>query len=52
MNAGDLIKHLQGVRSVRGGWIAKCPAHDDRTASFSISEQGGKVLLFCHAGCN
>ena len=51
MNAGELIRRLQGVRSVRGGWTAKCPAHDDRVSSFSISEQGQKVLLFCHAGC-
>src|ERR1700682_4364018 len=33
-------------------WQARCPAHDDKQASLSISEgQDGKVLLHCHAGC-
>jgi len=35
------------------GWGARCPAHDDRKASLSISQgDDGKVLLFCHAGCS
>jgi hypothetical protein len=34
------------------GWVAKCPAHDDRHASLSIAEgDDGRVLLCCHAGC-
>ena len=34
------------------GFIAKCPAHEDRNPSLSIKEGGdGRVLLFCHAGC-
>jgi hypothetical protein len=34
-------------------WQAKCPAHDDRVASLSISEgNDGRVLLHCHAGCD
>jgi predicted P-loop ATPase/5S rRNA maturation endonuclease (ribonuclease M5) len=34
-------------------WSAPCPAHDDQHASLSISEGAdGKVLLFCHAGCD
>ena len=32
--------------------MARCPAHDDKTASLSISEGSDrKVLLHCHAGC-
>ncbi len=27
-------------------------AHDDRTPSLSISESGGTILFFCHAGCS
>ncbi len=34
------------------GWQARCPAHEDREPSLSISNGGGKVLLFCHAGCS
>lgn len=34
------------------GWIAKCPAHTDGTASLSISTgDDGRTLLHCHAGC-
>lgn len=36
-----------------GRWSARCPAHDDSTASLSIGTGGdGKVLLHCHAGCS
>lgn len=34
------------------GSSAKCPAHEDKSASLSINEgDDGKVLLHCHAGC-
>ena len=34
------------------GWTARCPAHDDRRPSLSISESAdGRVLLHCFAGC-
>lgn len=33
------------------GWQALCPAHDDRNPSLSITEDNGKILLHCHAGC-
>lgn len=35
-------------------WEARCPAHDDRTASLSIGEpdNDGKILIHCHAGCS
>lgn len=40
---------------MKGGsdqWSARCPAHDDRRSSLSISiGEGGRVLLNCHAGC-
>lgn len=32
--------------------MAKCPSHDDRKASLSITEgKEGRALLKCHAGC-
>ena len=32
--------------------MAKCPAHEDRTASLSINTgDDGRVLIRCHAGC-
>jgi len=48
-----LLDRLERVRADRGGWRARCPAHDDRTPSLSIAEgDDGRALLFCHAGCN
>ncbi|MCX6539231.1 MAG: AAA family ATPase [Acidobacteria bacterium] len=35
-----------------GGWMARCPAHEDDRASLSITTgDDGRVLLKCHAGC-
>jgi len=35
------------------GWVARCPAHDDREPSLSIGlGDDGKALLYCHAGCD
>jgi 5S rRNA maturation endonuclease (ribonuclease M5) len=35
------------------GNTARCPAHDDRTPSLSVGEsQDGRVLIYCHAGCD
>ena len=43
---------VEGVRRNGSGWSAKCPAHDDQTASLSVGEGAdGTLLLKCHAGC-
>lgn len=47
-----VLEGLQKVRPNRDGWIACCPAHDDRNPSLSVSEgEDGRALLHCHAGC-
>lgn len=48
-----LLSRLQGVRQTGPGrWLARCPAHEDRTPSLSIREtEGGTILLRCFAGC-
>lgn len=33
-------------------WMARCPAHDDRTPSLAVRETNGTVLVRCHAGCD
>lgn len=34
------------------GWSARCPAHEDRRPSLSVSEgEDGRALVKCHAGC-
>jgi putative DNA primase/helicase len=51
MSAAE-IAHALGGRKAGGGWVARCPAHDDRKPSLSISDSDdGKVLVRCHAGC-
>ena len=52
MRAETIAKALGG-RKVGGGWMARCPAHEDRNPSLSIHDANdGKVLVRCHAGCD
>jgi hypothetical protein len=51
MNAEALLERFHGVQRSGTGWTAKCPAHEDRNPSLSISEGDGRILLHCHAGC-
>ena len=46
-----ILERLRGVRHSGGGWIARCPAHADRSPSLSVREQNGRILLHCFAGC-
>jgi hypothetical protein len=50
-SAEQVAAALKGTRT-SSGWEARCPAHDDRTASLTISEgDDGRLLMYCHAGC-
>lgn len=53
MSAEALLSRLERVR--RTGprrWIARCPAHEDRSPSLSIDEKDdGRTLVYCFAGC-
>ena len=49
MTAETIAKALGGHRA-GATWMARCPVHDDRAPSLSISS-GSKVLVRCHAGC-
>jgi hypothetical protein len=52
MRAETIAKALGG-RKVGGGWMARCPAHEDRNPSLSVHDADeGKVLVCCHAGCD
>ena len=47
-----VLARLEAVRRVGRGWIARCPAHPDRTPSLSVGVGAdGRVLLRCFAGC-
>jgi hypothetical protein len=54
VTAALLLSRLDGVKQTGDNrWIARCPAHDDRTPSLSIRELGdGRVLLKCFAECS
>jgi len=50
-----ILSKLSNVKgsSSSGKWTARCPAHNDKRNSLSISEgHDGKVLLNCFAGCH
>lgn len=51
--AAKLLDRLQGVRqSGPGRWLAKCPAHEDRSPSLSVRElDDGTALIKCFGGC-
>jgi putative DNA primase/helicase len=52
MTASEIAGKLDAKHNGNGTYSAKCPAHDDKHASLSISAgHDGRVLLHCHAGC-
>ena len=54
MTVDELLGRLDKVKRSESGdyWKARCPAHEDKAPSLSISEgDDGNVLLKCHAGC-
>jgi hypothetical protein len=48
----DVLMEALEARRCGSCWMARCPAHDDRTPSLSIKEADGLVLVHCHAGCS
>jgi len=53
MSIETVISRLDGVRETAPGkYLARCPAHDDRSPSLAISEgDDGRVLIHDFAGC-
>jgi hypothetical protein len=54
MNRDDVLTRLEGVRAMRGYWIARCPAHDehnngDANPSLTITERDGNLLVHCQS---
>jgi putative DNA primase/helicase len=45
---------LVGLDARRSGdqFSACCPAHDDRRPSLSVAQRDGRLLIYCHRGCN
>jgi hypothetical protein len=51
MSVEAVLSRLQKVKGRNGAWTACCPAHDDKSPSLAIREEGGKILLHCFGGC-
>jgi hypothetical protein len=51
-NLDIFLARLDRGRQLQAGrWTARCPAHEDRTPSLSITDQEGVILVRCFAGC-
>ena len=48
----DILPKLNKVKTNNNGWIACCPAHDDKNRSLAIAEKNDKILFKCFAGCS
>src|ERR1700680_248174 len=51
MSGAAAIAAALNGHKVRGGWLVRCPAHDDSKPSLSIADGDISVLLHCFAGC-
>jgi hypothetical protein len=53
MITAEDIAHVLKGRRTKGQWVCQCPAHEDRRASLAVRDgDDGRVLLYCHAGCD
>jgi len=54
MHIEKILARLSGVRQVGAAkWKACCPAHDDKSPSFQVTEfPSGKIGIHCWSGCD
>lgn len=52
--ADTVVAKLDGVKQVGPAeWVARCPAHDDKSPSLALREaDDGRLLVHCFAGCS
>ena len=53
MSIEELLSRVDGVRTTgQGKYVARCPAHDDKSPSLAIKEcSDGRILIHDFAGC-
>lgn len=52
MELEQVVERFGGGKRAGAGYKVRCPAHEDKEASLSISlGRNGRILLKCHAGC-
>lgn len=49
----EVLRTLEAVKKAGDGWVARCPAHEDATASLSVKDKGPDAwpLFHCFTGC-
>lgn len=52
MQLQETLNKLSNVRKTSSGYSALCPSHSDKKNSLSITEENGKLLMNCFAGCS
>ncbi|MEJ7567964.1 MAG: hypothetical protein WKF41_06835 [Gaiellaceae bacterium] len=53
MSVDEFLQRLERVKKSGKGWTSRCPGHDDKQASLSVSEgDDGRVLVNCFADCS
>lgn len=54
MSVDNLLSRLEKVkRHGHGKYMCRCPAHNDKTASLTVTDNGdGRILINCFAGCD
>jgi DNA primase len=51
MHIEELIQRFDRPQKSRNGFLCKCPAHEDRLPSLSITQIDDRILMKCFAGC-
>lgn len=46
------LSKFQSVKKISGGYMVKCPCHNDKTASLSVGMGEKGIVLHCMAGCD
>jgi hypothetical protein len=52
MHIEELLTRLDSVKKTRVRYMARCPAHADKSPSLSVTEGDKAILLKCWAGCD
>jgi len=53
MTISEFIERFPSSKPLGTGWMVRCPAHDDGTASMAVGAgRDGRIVLHCHAGCD
>ncbi len=53
MHLDEFVRNFDNLKpNGANSYMVRCPCHDDKQQSLSITEKDGKILINCFAGCN